>query len=121
MAVNFPLCVTGGMGLIYKNFKKVLKDMRARLRISISDKNAAAFLVFNESVCGKLAISGRNGILMNAEPACDLARAGQLFAGLQIRAGDAKRDLCDKLITQRNLRIFRYPKFHRDDDMKSQS
>jgi len=57
-------------------------------------------------------IRGADSIGMQVASASDLPGTRKFFSDFQITGGDAKGYLCDQLITNGNLRVFRDPDLH---------
>src|SRR5687767_12876980 len=68
---------------------------------------------FHPTTSREFAIRSADSVGMNRVSPRQVARARQPFAGLQVVADDAERDLRDQLLANRNFTVFGEPQSHR--------
>jgi len=74
--------------------------------------DSAAMAKFGPAVAGELAVSGANGVGVNAEAAGEFAGAGQAVAGAEVSRKDGKGYLRDQLAVDGYLAGRRKPESH---------
>ena len=78
----------------------------------VLDINAAAMPKFGPAIARELAVSGADGVGMNAEASGEFAGAGEAVAGAEISCEDGKNHLRDKLPVDGHFAGRREPESH---------
>lgn len=78
----------------------------------VFDVDTAAVTEFGPALTFELAISGADGIGVDAEAACEFARAGEAVAGAEVSREDGKGDLRHQLAVDRDFAGGREPEAH---------
>ena len=84
--------------------------LRARFLACSNLKTAVAQL--KPAFLLQLAIGGAGGVGMNAEPARELAGAGQALAGKHLAGENGEDNLGDQLLAERNFGVAIEPETH---------